>query len=870
MSISIKDYRETVNTPGMPEEAKKFAFSLLSPEDQNKVHQNTAPTTAVGEPQVTEQQTSQTESEPAKPGQFWEIAMQALERGETRVLPIAVGGKQPLVQWKNSPIDTASKKEWDRDHALEWIDDVSKKFPDANVCVIAKPDEFVFIDCDTTEEFIAGYEKFSGEKFPVTYTTSARQNRTQMHFQQTDRTRTMGNIHQFAVEGIDLSVRQHNMYVLAEGSNHPSGSVYRKTVDAPIAPMPDKMVEYIGYLKRKASGATEQEARVSSGNSNFDTPDYVRQLSGIADGDIDSVLKLLPDIQEGGRDNFLSSVLGKLHHEKWSNENVLLVSLKINEQKCHPPIKDPERVAKSMCRYEDKPAPPVPFNGYSQSAGVCLSEERLDQEQEKWMKFTDIQNSREFALEHKQDVRAFYGGINKQTAWYVWDGARWKEDSGGVVMRFAKKTAENQLRKNLKLLSEAMIAQAPTKELQKQCQAAQQCCSHYRLISMLGLAAAEPEISVKMTDLDGQPNLLNFNNGTFDLEKMELRPHRKEDLLTQLIPIDYDQNQKCPKWERFISRIFQDKPYMPGYIQRVVGYCLPGRNPEQVFFMGYGGPGGGKTTFAQVLKALLGEYFRTAPQGLFLLTRERKSADQPNPAQAALYGSRLVVSEELDEAARLDSGLVKHVTGGGDVNVRQLFKPNFSFTPDYKILFLTNFTPKVTDFSGALEDRLRVIKFDQKLRDTAEEVKDYHLELIKELPGILNWALQGLRQQKQHGLQDPPEVMLATKQFMVQENVVSEWVDEMTEKATDGRITPAAAYTSFINWAKNRGENFKDMTPRWFSLRMAHLGYDAKPVHGVRYHLGLSFRAGHVPVTTPVLFNGYARKADVDFNAPLT
>lgn len=45
-----------------------------------------------------------------------------------------------------------------------------------------------------------------------------------------------------------ISIRQHQLYVLAEGSLHPSGSTYKAVVAAPIIPMPDKLVAYLQSL----------------------------------------------------------------------------------------------------------------------------------------------------------------------------------------------------------------------------------------------------------------------------------------------------------------------------------------------------------------------------------------------------------------------------------------------------------------------------------------------------------------------------------------------------------------------------------------------------------------------------------------------
>ena len=180
---------------------------------------------------------------------FREIALRSAARGEGRVLPIQVGGKNPLIKWADTPIDTATTEEW-AGLSQAWIEEHAAKFPNVNAAIIAKPTEHLFIDEDESDRFRKDYEQFSGEPFPKTYTTSARADHRQSHWKQTDRTRKMGNVMQGStVDGI-LSVRQNNLYVLAEGSQHKNGvDIYRVFDDSPIVPMPDKLVDYIESIR---------------------------------------------------------------------------------------------------------------------------------------------------------------------------------------------------------------------------------------------------------------------------------------------------------------------------------------------------------------------------------------------------------------------------------------------------------------------------------------------------------------------------------------------------------------------------------------------------------------------------------------------
>jgi hypothetical protein len=60
-------------------------------------------------------------------------------------------------------------------------------------------------------------------------------------------------------------------------------------------------------------------------------------------------------------------VLGKLHHDGWSDEAVSSAAERINTEKLHPPIKDPQRVVKSVCRYAVVEAPPVKYDKTAQA-----------------------------------------------------------------------------------------------------------------------------------------------------------------------------------------------------------------------------------------------------------------------------------------------------------------------------------------------------------------------------------------------------------------------------------------------------------------------------------------------------------------------
>jgi putative DNA primase/helicase len=65
---------------------------------------------------------------------------------------------------------------------------------------------------------------------------------------------------------------------------------------------------------------------------------------------------------------------------------------------------------------------------------------------------------------------------------------------------------------------------------------------------MIEMAKSEPGIIIKPGELDTDPFLLSIDNGTIDLRTGELRPHRREDRITKLVPITWDPDAACPAW----------------------------------------------------------------------------------------------------------------------------------------------------------------------------------------------------------------------------------------------------------------------------------------------------------------------------------
>src|SRR5262249_44181055 len=156
---------------------------------------------------------------------------------------------------------------------------------------------------------------------------------------------------------------------------------------------------------------------------------------------------------------------------------------------------------------------------------------------------------------------------------------------------------------------------------------------------------------------DQQHMLLVVNNGTVDLTTGKIQPSRREDLVTQYAPVDFDADATCPTFERFMSDIMCGRAELVSFMQRFLGYCLTGLTKEGKFAIFHGLGANGKSTLLEVLRRLMGpEYTRQTPPQT-LMARKGDSSDGPSPALARMRGARLVTATESERGSRLAEGI---------------------------------------------------------------------------------------------------------------------------------------------------------------------------------------------------------------------
>ncbi len=437
---------------------------------------------------------------------------------------------------------------------------------------------------------------------------------------------------------------------------------------------------------------------------------------------------------------------------------------------------------------------------------------------------TEMGNSERFVSQHGEDVRYCFDW----RAWLAWDGTRWKRDAGAEVRQLAKETVRTIYAEAGKYVTEPQRVAAANWAKKSESAAAVE--------NMLRLAQSEKGIPISPDQLDADRWLLNVRNGTVNLKTGELQPHRREDLITKLAPVDFDPTATCPRWERFLSEVFEPHPDVIPFIQRAVGYSLTGETREECLFLLHGVGRNGKGTFLKTLTLKLGDYAGTADFSAFV---QRRDEAGPRDDIANMKGKRLVSAQESREGAALAESLIKWLTGGDLVRARRLYENSSEFDPTWKIWLASNHRPIIRGTDPAIWSRIKLIPF--AVVFDGREDKRLKAVLQDELPGILNWAIEGCLRWQDEGLEFPASVLNATSEYRNESDQVGRFVDESCIVGDFASAKGRALYSAYRKWCSEAGE--QELTESAFGRRLTERGFGKDKGRTGTTYRGIGLRA---------------------------
>jgi putative DNA primase/helicase len=265
--------------------------------------------------------------------------------------------------------------------------------------------------------------------------------------------------------------------------------------------------------------------------------------------------------------------------------------------------------------------------------------------------------------------------------------------------------------------------------------------------------------------------------------------------------LDFDPDPNAPEpmeWYKFLHQLFDGDSQSHDLLQEWFGYSLVADTSQQKMLLMVGPRRGGKGTIARVLTQLIGEGNVAGPTtsslaGSFgLQPLAGKSLAIVSDARFSGDGITTVVERLLT------------ISGEDAVSIDRKYLSAVTMKLPTRFMFLTNEFPRLSDASGALAGRFVILQLTRSFY--GHEDTGLTKRLTGELPGILNWAIEGWKRLRERGhFVMPDSCAEAMRELEELSSPVQAFVREACVLAPGARVDIDELYADWKRWCESQG-----------------------------------------------------------------
>jgi putative DNA primase/helicase len=305
---------------------------------------------------------------------------------------------------------------------------------------------------------------------------------------------------------------------------------------------------------------------------------------------------------------------------------------------------------------------------------------------------------------------------------------------------------------------------------------------------------------------------------------------------------------------RFFSEIMgEDQPTID-WLQKFLGYCLTSDITERILLICWGVGHNGKSTMCELMEIIMKPLYVTCAKEVLMKPDRQRSSNSATPELVRLSGANLVVMAETDKGVQLDVPLVKSITGGDQLSVRQLYGQQFEIHPTFKLIMPTNHKPVFNPDDEAMRNRVRFLPFSTQFvaqdpsRPTPLLPHERHrdAEFVKalkttHLSEVFTWLVRGARRWHVEGLGDVPMRMQdATQAYMNGMDTVAEFLEECCVQGEGHTCLGGPLHAAYVAWCGRNTVLTSKLSGRDFGVRLKKMGFEVRKSNGSSKYLGLA------------------------------
>ena len=307
-----------------------------------------------------------------------------------------------------------------------------------------------------------------------------------------------------------------------------------------------------------------------------------------------------------------------------------------------------------------------------------------------------------------------------------------------------------------------------------------------------------PPIWLSETGAVPAVGILALENGLLHVATGKLLRHTAEFFNVYALPFAYKADAPRPaQWIAFLNDVFDGDAEQIALFQEYVGLSLMPDTSLQKALLIVGPTRSGKGVATRVHTAVLGSQNVVAPS-ISSLCGEFGCQPLINKLLATITDAR------LDKANTRGMQLLLAIIGEDAMTINIKNCDPVTLRLPTRFVICSNEVPRFKDASGAIAGRFLTLKMTKSF--LGREDPQLTDKLLKELPGILNWALEGYRRLKARGhFVQPERSRDIAREMRELASPIGAFVQDQCVVGADRSVRCAWLFKRWSEWAQSNG-----------------------------------------------------------------
>ncbi len=277
-------------------------------------------------------------------------------------------------------------------------------------------------------------------------------------------------------------------------------------------------------------------------------------------------------------------------------------------------------------------------------------------------------------------------------------------------------------------------------------------------------------------------------------------PHTPAWFSPVCLPYEFNADARCPAWHSFLNRNLEGDAERIALLQEWAGYLLTPDTSQQHFLVLEGEGANGKSVYCAVVEAILGE------ENVSHVPLERFGERFDLHLTLGMLANIAADVGELDKAAE---GFLKSFVSGDRMSFDRKNLAGVQAAPTARLMIAMNNRPRFSDRTGGLWRRMILVPFNVAIPESERVYgmdKAAWWESRGELPGIFNWALNGLHRLRQNGRFTVPQICRdATEDYRLEVNPARSFLEDHCVENIASDTKSVVLYDAYKKWCNANG-----------------------------------------------------------------